>query len=710
MKVVGWIAVLLGLISAAAGVGFAVMLPVPVPRGDIVDFFRLFLEAGGFAGYGLGDLYERHNEHRLVIPRLWFLLDLALVDGRQTLLIATSVLSAVAHAVVLAMLFHRAVGGGRSAWVVFIVVLGMLLSPVQHENLLNGFQVQFVQVWLFATASLALLAVSPTGQVRPATQAVCVLGSVAFGLMATYTMVNGAAVWPLLVAFALWRRIWPPWVSMFFIVGAAVLASEVLGFEAHADHGDPWEQLQRPGDVLLFMARYLTSGIKVIGTLGQEIVGLACMASVTLAGAMALSRPGGLHPARMALFAVCAFVMAAAFATALGRLSFGIGIADISRYATPSMVFLAAVALLAFDSLRQVTATVVRASTTGLGVVFLLIPGLVQGVIEIPERLVDRDAARLAVVSHLAGGYRPETLQPLYPPWPPRASMVLDRMRADGLGPFSIEPAFRPPADVLELRTPAEIVCDGFLDRLRIDSVTGVEAAGWVLDRDSAQHPLWVLLRDADGDVVAWGGSLLQRDDLVAALPSGMHARAFLAFGPAPMSEGVDPVTVEGVFDDGRRCRLTASATPSAPRFIDGLPAAATSALAADWSVDPSSASWDSGAADAPDSALPVLGSVGQEGRQFLATAALRDPAGGTALAVPVRTGAYPFKTSVALIAADGQVLDSVVLDRPTAGAWRWLVLRGGPFADGMRLEIQVPTNHPGNGLAFGTPYWLSEG
>ncbi|MEQ8371299.1 MAG: hypothetical protein RIC83_11585, partial [Alphaproteobacteria bacterium] len=553
------VAVVLALFSAAWGIIYQLTLSSSVPQNDIIDFYKQFLDAGGFAGYGLDLLYQRHNEHRLFVPKLWFLADIALVDARQTLLLTVISLSAVAHAGLIAALF-RGLGQSRSATALaFIVAAGAMLSPVQWENLIQGFQVQFVQVWLFATLSFALIAWAPAEPGRGGVLALAVAGAALAGLCSTYSMINGLAVWPLLVIFALWRRLPAVWVLFLAAVGGAVLAVEVPGFFTRPGGGHLPGMQTDPLTVLRFMARYLTSAIDDIGSTGQEIVGSLAFAGLIIAGIHALVRPGRVSGVHMALLAASAFVLASAVTTAMGRLHMGLGAANTSRYATPSMVFLVICGLLVYDGLCRRQWPRLRAWFTLVGVALLLVPGLVHEGRSLLSRFVVRDFARMAIASHLAGGYRPQTLIFLYPHWPVRPDEVARAMQKAGLGPFSELQRFMPPASALAdgpaVDAPA---CNGEVRFLRIDPVNGVTFGSWLSNAETGARPPWVVGRDQDGRVVAWGAEWEARGDYAPILDPGLFGRGHAAFGPVP-DVPVERITVEGVFDDGRRCRLAGS-------------------------------------------------------------------------------------------------------------------------------------------------------
>lgn len=699
--------VVLAVATVVLGAAYPLFLSTSVPVNDIVDFYHQFLEAGGFSGYGFVDLYRWHNEHRLVVPKLWFLADLALVDGRQSLLLAVIFLSALLHATLLALLFRGLGRSWKATALAFVVVAGAMVSPVQYENLLFGFQVQFIQVWLFASLAFALIALSPVGEGRPVLVALTVLGAIVSGLASSYSMFNGLAVWPLLMIFVIWRRFPIVWSLAVAGVGALILAVEVVAFLNRPGGGGGLAVGADIGTVLRFMARYLTSAIGDIGTLGQEIVGFAAMGAVVVASLYALVRPGRVPAMRMALFAICAFVIAAALATALGRLHIGLGAANASRYTTPSMVFLATAGLLGFDALLRLKRPGILPWALAGSAILLLVPGWTHALRDMPHRLAARDLAELTVVAHLAGGYRPDMLSHIYPHWPPRPGGTLDGLRAAGLGPYSEEALFRPPESALTAGPPVDApLCDGSADRLRIDPVTGVTFAAWLVSAETGRRPPWVIARAADGQVIAWGARLDARRDRAPIQEPGILARGFQAFGPTP-EPLVDRVTVEGVFDDGSRCRLPGTVTAMPDRYLEDLPSGARPAASGDWQFDSEPLAGGTGDAVAPQEAAPLYGSFGLQDRRFSARIDLGNPGAARGVLLPLVTARWPFGTTIRLLDASGATLDSITLTRPVGPPWRWAALYPAALSPNMRLEIVTTERHVFNDVAFGTPHWL---
>ena len=705
MRPAATVAILLSVLTVGFGIAYPFMFATSTPTNDIIDFYYWYLGSGGLSGFGFDKFYAWHNEHRLVVPRMWFIADILLVEGRQTFLLVVIFLSAFLHAGLLAALF-RGLGQSRDATALaFVIAAAAAVSPVQFENLLQGFQVQFVQVWLFASTALALIAWAPVAEGR--WLGPWVIAALVAGLLSTYSMFNGLAVWPLLVVFAMWRRFPLGWIFAVATVGSTIMAVEVYGFLNRPGGGVTLPEGTSVWTFVRYMARYLTSGISEIGTLGQEIVGVAAVLGVIGGGLRTLFRPSDAPPERMALYGICAFILSAAFVTALGRLQFGLGSAEASRYTTPSMVFLFVAGMLAIDALSRRSATRALPWVTGLLTVLLLVPGLVKGAREIPFRLIERDLADQAIASDLAGGYRPDTIAGIYPHWPPFPAQTLAMLRSNGLGPYSELKRFVPPADALA-QGPAVGApeCFGNADRLEVDVVNGVTFSAWLIDPSTGRRPTWAVGRAPDGRAVAWGMALEPRGDMVTIPADQPFDRGYRAFGEVP-NPPVQSITVEGVFEDGSRCRLPGTISPRPARFLQELPAGAQRATEQQWSFIGTPPFGRKGEVQPPSGIRPVYGTFGQKDRRFDAWIELGDPGEAKGVALPILTDRWPFGTTIEILGADGVPVDRVDLKRPSERAWVWATLRPQVMTPGMRLAIRTVQAHAQNNVAFGTPFWL---
>ena len=712
MKWIGWTAGLLGVVTAIAGVNLALLNYTPIPFADQIDFFRGFYKVDGWEGYSFKQLYVRHNEHRILVPRLWFLADIAWFDGRQILTIGTILVSAVLHAVLLTALFR---GLGQRGWVVMVFLLmavGAVLSPVQWENLIWGFQVQFIQVWLFATLAFALIAWTPLAEKHGVLRGSMILFALLAAFASTYSMVNGLLVWPLLLLLAWWRRL-PTWaVALIGLIGGAVIAVEVTGFSVHAGHGDPRDTLLQPLGLVRYAARYLMSSASAIGPLGQEILGGLLMAYTLVMALWSLLQRDRFRPSHGALLAVAGFIVGAAFLTGLGRLPFGLDQASGSRYATPSLVFLLAVSALILHQIRSYDRRRWHALALGFGSILLLLPGLVDGSKVLPTLIGQRDARKNAVSAYLVSGYQPDTLSAIYPGWPAIPQRVFDQLFADGIGPFAVSEQFKPRA-VLGDRIPLPVkACRGYVDGASYDPVGGVRVIGWAAAKESIDQPIWVLVTDRRDRIVAWGPSGVRRDDVGAAIGLGWRARGFEAYGPwSADAEGA--VNAIGVFSDDSRCRIGQGIELAPPRFIESLDTTVVSAMTEPWRVVEGDADADgAGSVPPPEGAGPAIGNFGQTDARFVAEATMAASSSTALLALPVRTGDYPIEVRVELLAGgDGDVIDQHDFGRPSAPEWHWLLLRvpadqNRGSAD-FRLRVSTPGRQDWQAIAIGSPVWV---
>jgi hypothetical protein len=143
------------------------------------------------------DLFAQHTDHRLVVPRLIFLAIYRLT-GEWTLtgeMMASAVLSGANSALLAAMLTRA----GRSTAAVFFAAV-LLASPLQWENILWGFQVQFYLL-IFLTLAVVAIITLPKTVSWAAIAAIC-----GFSLLCTFTMGSGMSIWGVAVLCLAFRQ------------------------------------------------------------------------------------------------------------------------------------------------------------------------------------------------------------------------------------------------------------------------------------------------------------------------------------------------------------------------------------------------------------------------------------------------------------------------------------------------------------------------
>ena len=335
-----------GWVSVGIAVYMVVVCYTSLPWSD--GWTQIFAAAHGENLFSLKWLWEQHNEHRLLIPKLFLALDFRLFHASQELLLSAIFLAQSLHLWLLSWSM-RALGGWRgSAWRTGTGLAAFcLFSPTQWENLTWGFQTCFVLSGLFASLSLVgLLLYWKCAQQTPQSHcwkflAVSVLAALA-GLL---SLANGLLLLPLLFVVALLLQLGYAVASTYLITAFVSTALYFHNYIRPPQNSDPMASLRSPIKLVEYVAVYFGSSwgygsswthhnLQV--ALSAGFVGLA-LAIVFL---LRLFRPkdtASLFSVQLILMLL--FYIGTALLTALGRVASGSSQAFAPRYQTMALLF-----------------------------------------------------------------------------------------------------------------------------------------------------------------------------------------------------------------------------------------------------------------------------------------------------------------------------------------------------------------------------------
>jgi len=299
-------------------------------------------------------LWHQHNEHRLVIPKLFLAADLRLFQARQVFLLASIFTIQLLHLALLSWSM-RVLGDWRGAlWRTGVGLAAFcLFCPSQWQNFIWGFQVCFVLPQLFATLSfVALLLFWTESRQHPnkPPPSRFLLVSIVAALGASYSLANGNLLWPLLVVAALYLRLRIAAVLSFAITGVVSTALYLYRYARPQYHADPIASMGTPFNLLKYWAVYFVSSWTHHNIRAPELIALAALAIVILALLRALSYVRVFRAFAIQLVLTMLFCAATALITAAGRLNFGSGQAFSSRYQTIALLFWCCLGLLLLGS------------------------------------------------------------------------------------------------------------------------------------------------------------------------------------------------------------------------------------------------------------------------------------------------------------------------------------------------------------------------
>ncbi len=396
---------------------------VDVPYWDEWDWADLVYAAHTHT-LTFAQLWESHNEHRILVPNL-LMLALDRFGGwdpvrEQLLSVAVLALTQL----VVWLLIRRTVPAGRRG-VCFLAATALLLGLAQHENLGWGFQM----AWFLCDLGLV---VAVWQLASPARSAWPLRIAVAAAVVASLSSSQGLLVWPAgLIAIALIPRAFALRAGVWVAAGA-VTTAVVRSGTFHT--GAPGHEGFRAGLGALadYVLIYLGSPVAMSWSYPRSReAGVVVLLALLAVAVCALRAPLARRVRCAPWLAVAAYAVLTAMLTALGRAGFGPEQANSSRYSSISE--LAWVAALAGACVLLPRGSAPRfALAAGLAAVVTVF-SLAQSVAGNALWVKDADRLRTGRAAILAGD--PPALRAVYPD-ARRATRLLSEMARIGDGVF----------------------------------------------------------------------------------------------------------------------------------------------------------------------------------------------------------------------------------------------------------------------------------
>ena len=453
-------------------------------------------------------LYSQHNEHRILFPRLFFAIDTFGFAETNEFNFSCNIALPLVLAGLIVFVAHRHVSRRKTdtLWIAG-VVLTLLFSAMQYENFVWGFQIQFWGVELAAAASISCLVLARRSWLS-------LTASIGFSAIGVYTLASGITVPFLAIPLALWAQRSKAQITVLSIAAVSLLASYLYGYVSPAQHSDPLFTIFRPGLVRYVVAEIgnpfgqifsaLVSSHRLIMVLDSAFgtLGLGLFATTAL---VLLRRGRVVGGPQLFFVGIAFFVVAVAFLTGLGRLEFGAGQALSVRYASPTLLFWLALAMLAIFEVQHHRPDL-RLIATSLSLV------LVIGLAWEQSRFVKTGLAwasprREAMTGLLANVDDTEALKGIYP-LPDRLKQLAVQLRARHLAVFADEWSTwlgTPLTSHIRIGNSAE--CQGGIDlvtRLPVSGTAQWRVSGWSLDNARRAPPQRLVLADSTGRVVGY--------------------------------------------------------------------------------------------------------------------------------------------------------------------------------------------------------------
>lgn len=508
----------------------------PLPFGDQWDTSLL-------PGESIHHFFGFHNEHRPALARLMGLLDWYLDDARNGVTESFIALCFPIFGLGLFGLLKSVINEWRRPAVYAGLATAIAFSGYQFENLLWGFQTAFVGSFVFGLLALvfAVLAVDSSRSVE--WRVVCGgLCFVACGF-AVFSLASGLLVL-LFVTGLLFLANAPARLRYGYATfAAAIIGFYFYGYSSANPHDSPavaiWHVWGIAHYLLVYLGAPFSGGSLAratgIGALGLLLISVVVVEEAVVAFWSGRSSAIVRNAGYLALMLFCVFLVSAGLLTAVGRLKFGLSQAMSSRYGTPALMFWSGLVCL-----YLVQPDLKKAVRPKLAQMFGLVGGAALAFYVATSQPRYFATAHLLRASKLQGaiayvvGLRayPAMLQ-LYPNMGALKSHHLDvpmkRLRDANKSIFSQQWPFmvgKHLSNWKELRSSKG--CIGHIDERKpiMDAaaeppdIPREELRGWAWDNSESEVPDLVLITNAEGVIVGFGGPGDQRADVARALPS----------------------------------------------------------------------------------------------------------------------------------------------------------------------------------------------
>lgn len=286
----------------------------PLP---VWDYWQVTEHFHRYQAFDWSVLWAQHNEHRILFPEIIFAIDALFLHERQVLPQALNLLCYFLLWIVLAAAFYSERTINRLVCTASILLAGVIIGW-QGSVVVVGtpFLLQWTMLQLSVMLGLYLLT---RGAERQAW--LYILGSIACGIVATYSSGNGMLLWPVLILGALLLRI--PKAQLFTLAIAAVVSVAVyfIGYQSSNDL-NVLAMLRHPFYLAGFLASYLSMPFGAIGNATFAlIIGSANL--LTFLFALYVARRHGLLRSKLSilLFGSYVFILLTAILTAAGRMN-----------------------------------------------------------------------------------------------------------------------------------------------------------------------------------------------------------------------------------------------------------------------------------------------------------------------------------------------------------------------------------------------------
>lgn len=285
----------------------------------------------------------QHNEHRIVLSRIFFWMDLHWFGGVSYFLIIVNYFLLFLVAMTFFAYLCNNECKPKNSFLSFLLLsffFTAAFSWVQQENLVWGFQSQFILAQLIPLVAFYFLQYST---ITKHTDQLHFSLACLFGILAVGTMANGILALPIMIILALFLRLSNVKITILVMLSALSCTFYFFNYTSPPNHTSVLPMLlENPLGLIKYTLLYVGGPFYFLtgklSTLLAYFFGTLLVSGAIIALFRLLNGSTRTIPVKLALLAYILYVGGTAFITAGGRLEFGLEQALSSRYQTPALM------------------------------------------------------------------------------------------------------------------------------------------------------------------------------------------------------------------------------------------------------------------------------------------------------------------------------------------------------------------------------------
>jgi len=321
-----------GLLTVVLAAYVVVRCYLPLPWSD--GWIEIFMGARHEPIPSLHYLWQQHNEHRFLVPRLFLVVDLLGFAATQRFLLASIFVIQLLHTGLLSWAMRVLGRLENNAWRAGTGLAAFcLFCPTQWENLVWGFQTCFVLPPFMATlAMIGLLLYRKNGR------RLWIAISIAASGVAAFSLASGLIILPLLLLAAALLGLKRSVVLTYVVAAIAISVMFFHNYTMPPPNSNPFFTIRAPAHLTVYLVTYLGSSWTHDGMATAQFAGFIGLALAAIVVLLTL-RSSEPSPASALFLFLLVFCAATAFLTSLGRSMSGYEQAFTSRYQTVALLF-----------------------------------------------------------------------------------------------------------------------------------------------------------------------------------------------------------------------------------------------------------------------------------------------------------------------------------------------------------------------------------